>query len=302
MMKRNSFLLFAVFILLFYNANAQYTPSFSPFKGFHVGVTGQAEFIQKSSFVYLTGSDPAPKAKWTYGWETGIEFSYHFAKYFGISAGINYGTVLSYISDVYMSSIPDGRGGWKEVNEYEPSLLEVHLNEVLFPLKLEFHYPLAKNLFFMAEAGIKIKGLNDWLVYKKYGVSKRFVGTSEHLDGYNPDSTLYYYEWGEQNTSKIRCNLLLGLGLYYQLPYGDLLRFSAGLNISFNSIIEGYYEYCFTKSYGTFAVKNDFIYTQLSYIHTLNFQKAKRYLKSQDFTFSSKKERRGKILDLLNER
>jgi hypothetical protein len=71
--------------------------SFYPYKGFHVGITGQAEFINKPSYVALTGSDPAPKGRWTTGWETGIEFSYHFAKYSGISLGINYGTMLSYI-------------------------------------------------------------------------------------------------------------------------------------------------------------------------------------------------------------
>ncbi len=50
-----------------------------------------------------------------------------------------------------------------------------------------------------------------------------------------------------------------------------------------------------------FSVKNDFIYTQLSYIHTLNFQKAKRFLKRKEVSFSSKKERRKRILDLLND-
>jgi len=63
---------------------------------------------------------------------------------------------------------------------------------------------------------------------------------------------------------------------------------------------KGYYQYYLTDSYGTFSVKNDFIYTQLSYIHTFNWQKAKKYLKKQDFSFSSKKERRKKIIEMLN--
>jgi hypothetical protein len=124
-------------------------------------------------------------------------------------------------------------------------------------------------------------------------------------DYYDPEtniyySKLYYSDCGWQNFSKISCNLLLGIGLYYKLPYGDLLRFTTGVNISFNPIIEGYYRYYLTNSYGTFSVKNDFIYTQLSYIHTFNWQKAKKYVKKQEYSFSSKKERIGKIIELLN--
>jgi len=44
---------------------------------------------------------------------------------------------------------------------------------------------------------------------------------------------------------------------------------------------------------------NDFIYTQLSYIHTLNWQKAKKYLKKNDYSFATKKERRKKIVEVL---
>ncbi|MCL1850863.1 MAG: hypothetical protein FWF70_05625 [Bacteroidetes bacterium] len=109
-----------------------------------------------------------------------------------------------------------------------------------------------------------------------------------------------YFDMGRwKDVSKISCNLLVGIGLYYKLPYGDLVRFTAGANVSFNPIMEGYYVYHLTDSYGTFSVKNDFIYTQLSYIHTFNFLKAKKYLKRQEYSFSSKKERRKKIIDLL---
>ncbi|MDR0205900.1 MAG: hypothetical protein LBI45_01380, partial [Bacteroidales bacterium] len=87
-MKKN--IIFVIFILWFLAPSVAQKPvSFYPFKGFHVGITGQAQFIQKAKFIYLTGSDPIPKGKWTYGWETGIEFSYHFVKYFGVSLGIN---------------------------------------------------------------------------------------------------------------------------------------------------------------------------------------------------------------------
>jgi hypothetical protein len=87
--------------------------------------------------------------------------------------------------------------------------------------------------------------------------------------------------------SKIGCGVFVGMGLYYKLRYGDLLRFTTGVNLSFKNIVEGLYQYHLSGGFGTFAVRNDFIYTQFSYIHTLNYQKAKKYLKKQEKSVAS---------------
>ncbi|MCL1850124.1 MAG: hypothetical protein FWF70_01760 [Bacteroidetes bacterium] len=209
----------------------------------------------------------------------GIEFSYHFAKYFGISLGMNYGTVVSYRNAIYLNELLIEYEYIPEyVNQYETSLITMSVNEMLFPIKLEFHYPLRKDLFFTAEAGIKIKGINDWLICRDFGICSHGYRTSKGLpvtpDDYDTVTNSYhvkpYYDDVGYQDLKIRCNLRLGLGLSYKLPYGDLVRCTAGINLSFNNIIEGDYLYYLTNSYGTFAVKNDFIYTQLSYIHTFN--------------------------------
>jgi hypothetical protein len=294
-MKKKVFLLYAAFTLLLCHSYSQYAPSFYPFEGFLIGISGQAEFIQKCSYIALSGSDPAPKAMWTTGWEASVEFSYHFAKYLGITAGINYGTTLSYGQALYYGTAPEGTEEWwygiVNKNEYDASHLINRENEIFIPVKLEFHYPVHRDLFFMAEAGVKIKGIfcnhNDNHLYSS-------ISGIYEID--------YYAEYWKLIVSKIRCDMLLGLGLYYKLPYGDLLRFSAGVNISFSNMIEGYYRYLLTDSYGTFAVKNDFIYTRLSYIHTFKYEKAKRYIKREGFLFASKKERRQKIFALLNGR
>jgi hypothetical protein len=297
-MKKKGFLLYAAFTLLLCHAHAQYFPSFYPFEGFHIGITGQAEFIQPCSYVALSGTDLAPKALWTSGWETGIEFSYHFAKYFGISAGISFGTTVSYNSALYYGTAPAGTEEWwngvVNENEYDIAGHKNYYNEIFIPVKLEFHYPVHKDLFFMAEAGIKIKGI---FISDYYRHDNRLYSSSSHIREIH-----YYNEYWKQNIGKIRGDLLLGLGLYYKLPYGDLLRFTAGVNVSFNNIVEGNYRYILTDSYGTFAVKNDFIYTQLSYIHTFKYEKAKRYVKREGFSFASKKEQRKKIFALLNGR
>ena len=301
---KNASLLVLSLLLLCYSKAQNDIPSLYPFKGFHIGITGQSEFINKCSFVYLIGSDPAPKEKWTYGWEAGIEFSYHFAKYFGVAIGINYGTILSYNADWYLSSVPY-MDGWKEVNKYEGLLSgATSFNEILFPVKIEFHYPLCHGLFFTAEAGAKIKGISKRIYYGKDDYAIGLYSRGKGFFSINADGEIedieYYEDWGYRYLSKIHCDLLLGVGLYYKFPYGDLLRFTSGVNLSFNNIIEGYYQYHLTDSYGTFAVKNDFIYTQLSYIHTFNFLKAKKYVKKQEYSFSSKKERRRKIIEMLN--
>jgi hypothetical protein len=159
----------------------------------------------------------------------------------------------------------------------------------MFPIKLEFHYPLHKNIFFTAEAGVKLKGIQHRLSYGKDATGNYISGVGvlvrpvPDVDPNVPSDQIDYFDyWGERNLSEISCNLLMGIGLYYRLPYGDLLRFTAGVNLSFNNIIEGFYQYHLSGGFGIFAVRNDFIYTQFSYIHTLNYQKAKKCLKKQE--------------------
>jgi len=278
---------FLVLILLFlFRSEAQNPPSFYPFKGFHVGITAQVEAVAKPSFFALADIDPVPLGRWTAGWEAGIEFSYHFAKYFGVSVGINYGTALSYDCAIYKRIIPGYNDVWGVANDYEPISLPMQVHELMFPVKFEFHYPLPKNFFFTAEAGIKIKEIDDRLS----GNKEEFYRVGYTILVYNstplveePSEIIKYFDyWGARDVSKIRCELFIGMGLYYKLRYGDLLRFTAGVNLSFKNIVEGTYYYYLSNSFGTFAAKNDFIYTQFSYIHTLNFKKAKKYLKKQE--------------------
>jgi len=283
---------FFVFIfLMLFRSEAQEIPSFYPFKGFHVGITGQAQFIQKPIFS-LHGSDPAPKGTWSYGWEVGMEFSWHFAKYFGVSVGINYGTALSYDCAIYWRTIPGYNDVWGVANDYEDLRSPMQDEEIMFPIKFEFHYPLHKKLFFTAEAGVKFKGIFNRMIY-----GNRKIKTYTHTLSY--EETDIFFSRAYRDISKIRCDLLVGLGFYYKFAHGDLLRFIAGINYAFSPDLVGEYMYLIPLSGGNFFVKNDFFYTQISYIHTLNWQKAKRYLKKQEYSFSSKKERREKIYELF---
>jgi len=210
---------------------------------------------------------------------------------------------LSYDCAIYWTVIP-GFNDEFGTKGYEHQHLPIQDWEIMFPLKIEFHYPLHKNLFFTAETGVKVKGIQHRIFSGKDAIGKYSSHTTVLVLNpdlpYGPmDKIPYFYYSGKREISKIHCNLHVGLGLYYKLPYGDLLRFITGINLSFGNIIEGIYVYQIPRTWGVFAVRNDFIYTQLSYIHTLYWQKAKKYVKTQEYSFASKKERRGKILELL---
>ena len=289
-----SIFLIVLFLLLLSYPEAQSSPSFYPFKGFHVGITGQAEFINKSTFIPFNSFNPFinvpdPSGVMTYGWEAGIEFSYHFAKYFGVSIGMNFGTVLTYNYKFFRDRRPDTFEVWEKASKYERQDYEIGSH---FPIKFEFHYPLRSNFFLTAEAGIKLKGIFNGIVY-----GNRQMKMYTHVLSY--EETDIFLTRGYRDISKVRCDLLVGLGFYYKLPHGDLLRFTAGINHAFSPDLVGEYMYLIPLSGGSFAVKHDFIYTQISYIHTLNWQKAKEYIKNQEYSFASKKERREKILELL---
>jgi hypothetical protein len=303
-MKSNLSTLLIAFSFLI-SSNAQNNPYFSLFKGFHVGFAGQAEFVQKPVFILLHDADPVPKGVATYGWEAGIEFSYHFANYFGVSIGFNYGTALSYDCAIYWRVIPGFNDVWGTANTFSNLGLTLQDREIMFPIKIEFHYPIYNNFFFTSEVGVKLKGIQHRISYGKdakgtYRASISVLVVNPELPFGPSDEILYFDYKGEREISKIHCNLIMGIGFYYKLPYADLLRFTAGINMSFGNIIEGTYIYYQSDGWGKFTVRNDFIYTQLSYIHTLNWQKAKKHLKKQEeYSFTSKKERRGKILELL---
>ncbi|MDR1113249.1 MAG: hypothetical protein LBL18_05790, partial [Bacteroidales bacterium] len=98
---------------------------------------------------------------------------------------------------------------------------------------------------------------------------------------------------------KIDIDFVIGAGLYYKLPCGDLLRLTTGVNLAFKDYTSGYYAYHFHDTYGTFSVRHNFLYAQFSYIHTFNYEKAKIRIKRNNMSFDSKKERRSYIYDLL---
>ncbi len=116
-----------------------------PFNGFHLGYTIQYDLIEPV-LTDITGLLPqGGHSSILHGFHAGLEFSYHFADYFGVSAGLNYGNIGSILE---MSSLQViGQTITKTVNQYGFS----------FPLKFEFIYPVSKSILFTASTGARIR-------------------------------------------------------------------------------------------------------------------------------------------------
>jgi hypothetical protein len=308
-MKYTKITMLATMLFCICSLSAQNSPKISPFKGFHLGVTYQAELVQKCSMLPLVGDYEYPPIPLnTYGWELGLEMSYHFAKYFGVSFGLNYGYVFSFGYKYHMTEglqLYDGYEPYLSKGRYEKFLGEtIHKKEWVFPLKLELHFPLCRNLYFTTDIGIKIKGVENSLIYEKGDFGSYEIGVSVQTEPATPDSIIYPAAFfdilGKQPLYGINIDLVIGAGLYYKLPYGDLLRLTTGVNLAFKDFMSGYYGYWLHDTYGTFSARHNFLYTQLSYIHTFNYKKARNWLKRNNISFSSKKERRRHIYEMLN--
>lgn len=301
-MRYTKIIIMATLLFCACSLAAQNSPKISPFKGFHLGVTYQAELAQKCNMLPLVGDYEYPPIPLnTYGWELGLEMSYHFAKYFGISFGLNYGHVATVSYKYHMTEgllLYDGYDPYISQGGYDKIHRGSFEKEWVFPLKLEFHFPLCRNLYFTSEIGIKIKGVES-LHYEKGDWGGYENSISVQTKPATVDSIIncvsFFNVAANYPLHEINIDLIVGAGLYYKLPYGDLLRLTTGVNLAFKDFMSGYYAYLFHNTYGTFSVRHNFLYTQLSYIHTFNYEKAKIWLKRNKIPFESKKERRSYI-------
>lgn len=260
--------------------------------GFHLGIVGQPEFIVKGKVTPLAGNEPAPKSYWTVGASAGVELSFHFARYFGIAAGINVGTGTSYKESPFIGTIPDADGEMMAINEYDFPLpyreLDYHV-----PIKFEFHVPIHKNFYFTSELGCSITGFCHRSAYMTgQTIGNEFPFNSIDLNhvrsmydvifgGSKSETPMVYENVFTRTNGKIVCELFAGAGIYYKLPYGDLLRLCIGYNAALHTTFEGKYNYFLSNSTGKCEVRHNCIYTQLGYIHTFVYEKNRRCLKRQ---------------------
>ena len=241
----------------------------SPMNGFHLGYTIQYDLIEP--IVYqeyvneeageITHSHPL------HGFHAGVEFSYHFADYLGISAGLNLGSIghnetirLDFDNNVIRQPI----------SKYGLSL----------PLKFEFHYPLCDNLLFTISTGVRIR--------------IPFSAFVEGFDGTEGKTQTQTYTFQDYLNIQFRsvydrnvfnADILFDAGLYYRLPNEDFLRFAVGLNAATTNFMQGResiedIEVVFpTGGYIKSSHRNNHLYFQIAYIQSFN--KQRRIMRAQ---------------------
>ena len=67
----------------------------SPFNGFHFGYTLEADFVHPDHIKFFVDGELAKDTHQSlrYGFRAGLECSYHFADFFGVSAALDYGII-----------------------------------------------------------------------------------------------------------------------------------------------------------------------------------------------------------------
>lgn len=221
----------------------------SPFNGLHFGYTIEADIVHP---VEMISSATAKKSfsSVRYGGRLGLECSYHFADYFGVSAALD----LGYIG-------MDKTGFYPYFG-------------VSMPLKFEFHYPITNKLWITANAGVQLR--MPWTTFL-YGYDK---DNGEGVYELYNNSLISYGDY-KYNRHVFYADLMADVGLYYQLPNKNYLRFLLGLNVATTDFARGrvwpiayptLYDYEYLSRY--VSQRNHYLYFQIAYFHGFSKQRA----------------------------
>ena len=235
----------------------------NPINGFHLGYTIQYDIIESMRYIStLTREKSHEKPR--SGFHAGVEFAYHFADYFGVSAGLEFGIV--------------GVGN-KKLYDYFPTIANAY--GFSLPLKFEFHYPIGDRVLLATHIGTRLYA--------------PFITFLEGFSGFsqNNNPNPIYGDPLFCLNKTLHADLLVDLGIYYRLPNNDYLRFLAGINYAPQKYLIGiskgsdeYYsahnaDYV-SKGNGDevlFSSHNNHIYFQLAYMH--GFSKKRKIIQAQ---------------------
>ncbi len=217
----------------------------SPFNGFHFGYTAEADIVHPVEMTsYATAKTSFSSVR--YGGRVGLEFSYHFADYFGVSSALDFGYIGSDKSGIFYPYYG-----------------------VSMPLKFEFHYPVADKLWVTANAGVQLRMPWETFLYGynpnegQFTANLWYIGNPVYYTGYCPNRHVFY------------ADLMADVGLYYQLPNQDYLRFLAGLNIATTDWARGgveLYSMGYEELYA--SQRNHYLYFQMAYLHSFSKMRA----------------------------
>lgn len=255
-MKKNIFitLIWISFLPVLYGQEVR--PNFP--NGFHIGITGEGNLAQRMDIIPIGTGYVDPISDPTMGWQAGLEFSYHFAKYFGVSIGIDYGTMAQFKTWYWTENGLPG---------YMPNS-RISFCRFQMPIKFEFHHPILKSDFSIYSAiGVNLVDVAESIIHRIYGDSYSTFCWFINSGGHFP-TDVFQYQLYDANGHKLKVELQLNLGVYYRLPYNDLLRLSVLANVAFKDRFQGWYEYLLQDDvYGAFAYRHNHIGLELAYIH-----------------------------------
>ncbi len=246
--------------------------------GFHLGYTIQYDLIEPIVYQeYVNGeAGEITHPHLLHGFHAGVEFSYHFADYFGVSAALNIGTI-----------------GFHETitpalhNETQPMYSRLYKGKdgLSVPLKFEFHYPIHDNLLFTVSAGARIRTPFSAFAYG-FSASEGDIETQNDI--YLSSNSLF-------DRNVFYADILFDAGLYYRLPNEDLLRFAVGLNAATTDFMQGSVTST-PPHYGVLVIlpsgeyvesshRNNHLYFQIAYIQSFDKQRKKMQAQPHWSTF-----------------
>lgn len=158
----------------------------------------------------------------TFGWAVGVEASYNFAKYFGVSAGLDFGTSSKY------------RFRFKGI---EPKLRPFDFAyDFYIPINLNLHIPLKNNWFFNTSLGMRFSYIGG-------GIELLLWGDTYYLELYDHVNQTYAMVYLSKNHPYyISMGATMKVGFSYVLPRKDILRFGLVANFDIFNKYVGIYE------------------------------------------------------------
>ena len=244
------------------------------FQGLHIGYTGQFDLMMPAQVT----EDPHLMGVPYVGGHAGLEFSWHFARWLGVSAALNYGTT----------------GALRFKYEWQDGNLETikrnytYGTGLSFPVKFEFHYPVSPNAWVVADAGVRIRMPWNTFIYG-YNPDHSDLDSEYHLqyvESLSEDNPLILnYNYIDRDI--LNLDILTGVGMYFRLRNNDLFRWNVGYNIALREFAIGSFTHRIYNTIndllppddpyedilGEFSLRSHFFYAQVAYIHT--FSKSK---------------------------
>lgn len=217
----------------------------SPFNGFHFGYTLEADIVHPVEMISsLTAKKSFSSVR--FGGRFGLEFSYHFADFFGVSSALDMGCIppiANLGTTIYYG--------------------------LSMPVKFEFHYPVTDKLWITSNLGAQLRMPLATFTHGYDGTKGRNL-----FNLYLDDFMNVHYKQYAYNRRVFYADIMADVGVYYQLPNQDYLRFLVGLDIATTDFARGFVESPQLNGEQYLFQRNHYLYFQIAYLHSFSKQRA----------------------------